>query len=317
MEMKINSLEQDVLYTIAYFGAMKYPLTIFELWRFFISRKKKAVSYGEMLELLKRDSLKKLLSMKKGFLVLKGDEQDIESRLNRHKMSMTNIKKIKRWSFVFRFIPFVRGVFVTGTLSMKNARAQSDWDILLVLAKNRIWIGRLFVGTILHLLGKRRHGKNVERRFCLNHYITENGLILEEHGKYCAYFTTFSLPVIGGTIHKRFLQLNEHWVRSQFPNYEKETITQSDIIDMPEKLSIFQKITESMLEVSKLAEILNNFAKKIMIKKIKSNPKTHLKNSDIRYSDCALVFLPKPHRIEIARYAKEKLANQNICAGFY
>ncbi|MEA1926061.1 MAG: hypothetical protein U9M90_02330 [Patescibacteria group bacterium] len=303
-----TSLKNDILYTMAYFNAMKYPLTIFELWRYCISKEnKKAVSFFQVLSILKTEPLKKYLCVKKGFIALKGDEDLIEKRLRRQKVSVANIKKIKRWTPLFRFIPYVRGVFVTGTLSMKNARKQSDWDILLVLAKGRIWIGRLFIGIILHVLGKRRHGEKVEKRFCLNHYITEVGLILEEHSTYCAYFTTFSFPIVGGSIHKRFLQLNEQWVRSCYPNYRKDELTEADIFKILENPSLAQKVLEFFLEITRLAPFINKAAKKVMIRKIKENPKTHLKRADIRCNDTALIFLPKPHRIKVARITKEKL----------
>lgn len=302
------SLQKDILYTVSYFNAMNYPLTTFELWRYCISRRQKEKSsLLEIKRAIKTQPLKKYLRIKNGFIFLDKEDDLVEKRLKNQKISLSNIRRIKKWSSVFRFIPFVRGVFITGTLSMKNARKQSDWDVLMVLAKDRIWIGRLIVGIVLQLLGKRRHGGKVKNRFCLNHYVTENGVILEEHNEYSAYFTTFSIPVIGKGIHKKFLQLNEQWVKGEYCNYEKDELTEGDLFFIPSVPSIFQKAAESLLEVTRLASLVNSIAKKVMINKIESNPKTHLKDADIRYDDCALIFLPNPHRLTVSACAHQKL----------
>jgi len=301
--------QKNILYTVAYFNAMKYPLTVYELWRHCIAKfGKQESSYLEILREIERNPLKQKLSVNKGFVTLRGeDEKLVEKRISSQKNSLHSIRSLKHWVALFRRIPFVRGVFVTGTLSLKNARKQSDWDIMLVNSKNRIWIGRLFVGIALHLLGKRRHGSKVTRRFCLNHYITEGGLMLEEHSVYCSYFTTFSFPILGGALHKRFLQMNEHWVRNNYPNYHKDELNEADIFSNNNKTSNFQRVVETFLEKTKIAELLNNFSRKIMIAKIENNPLTHQKGADIRYNDCALVFLPSPHRVEMDSLTVNKL----------
>jgi hypothetical protein len=109
---------------------------------------------------------------------------------------------------------------------MKNAKQNSDWDVLMVLAKNRIWLGRFFLAVTLQLIGKRRHGNKVKERFCLNHYIAENGLILEEHNEFSANFVSNSMPILGGVIYKKLLQMNEFWIQTIKPNYKKEEISE-------------------------------------------------------------------------------------------
>jgi predicted nucleotidyltransferase len=301
--------ENNILHTVAYFNAMRYPLTIFELWRYLIDKKNsEAVDYLQLLKQVDRGKLSEKLKINKGFVTLKGnDELLVEKRLDNQKKSLANIKKIKNWSALFRNTPYIRGVFVTGTLAMKNARAESDWDIMLICKSNRIWIGRLFVGLALQLFGKRRHGEKVTKRFCLNHYLTEDGLILEEHSIYCSFFTSFSFPVVGAGLHKKFLQLNDHWIRKISPNFSKDELTEGDIFNIKQKQAGFQRLLETILERTRLANMINEIAKRMMIKKIKQNPKTYQENADIRYDDHALIFLPNPHRIEVAKEVKRKL----------
>ena len=91
------------------------------------------------------------------------------------------------------------------------------------------------------------------------------------------------------------------------PNYRKDELTEADIFNIHSQSSWFQKVVEAIFEKTNLATMINNFSKKIMIEKIRQNPKTHQNNADIRYDDYALIFLPDPHRIEIARETKRKL----------
>lgn len=304
-----TQLQKSILFTVAYFSAFDYPLTSFELWRHLINRAKPktVVSYLELLHTLEHEPLVSKLTRKNGFITLKNEAHLIDEHLAKHKLSLGNIKVLKKWTKVFLWLPYVRGVFLTGTLSMKNASAQSDWDILLVLAKKRIWVGRLLVSGMLHVLGKRRHDDKIKRRFCLNHYLAENGLILNEHNEFCANFVTFSVPIFGEEEHRKYLSLNESWIRDFNPNYSKDEVFNGTLLIQSNTLEHIRQALEKILELSGVGALVNKISKKYMIEKIEKNPATHKKNADIRYSDVALVFLPEPHRIEMLRKTGEKL----------
>lgn len=307
-----KQLGKNIVFTLAYFEAMNYPLTLFELWRnlFQITKERQRYTFCEIKDALETKQLAARITKKDGMLFLNGSERLVKERSMANKFSISKLKKLKMYAKIFGIVPYVRGVFLTGTLSMKNAKQNSDWDVLMVLAKNRIWLGRFFLAVILQLVGKRRHGNKVKERFCLNHYIAENGLILEEHNEFSANFVSNSMPILGGAIYKKFLQMNEFWIQTIKPNYKKEEISENDV-ETVEHLGVKQKIqamVEAVLEKTGSAKLANAFAKKVMIRKIKQNPKTYWENADIRYGETALVFLPKPHRITMLKKTKERLA---------
>lgn len=307
-----RQLNKNIIFTLAYFSAMNYPLTVFELWRnlFQLDKGRNKFTFFEVKNAVENDNLSKKVFQKDGMIFLSGDEILVQKRSSAHKLSITKLRKLKFWAKVFTLVPYVRGVFLTGTLSMKNTKQDSDWDILMVLAKGRIWLGRLFLGGILQLIGKRRHGGKVKERFCLNHYITDNGLILEEQNEFSANFVSTSMPILGGAIYKKFLQMNEFWIQGIKPNYLKEEISENDVESLENKgiKQKIQKLIEIFLEKTGVAKIGNDLAKKMMIKKIKQNPKTYWENADIRYDETALIFLPKPHRITIIDKVRKRLA---------
>jgi hypothetical protein len=311
MIMEQKELQKNILFTVAYFAAFNYALTIFELWRNLFNRGGKsqnALSYREVLEALDGELLSKILVKRNGFVTLADEEKLIDERLIRQKLSLANIRKSKSWIKIIAHIPYMRGVFLTGTLSMKNAREKSDWDIFVVLAKDRIWLGRLFLVATLQLLGKRRHGKKVSKRFCLNHYVTERGLILEEHNEFCSNFVSFSFPVFGQQLHKKYIGMNEQWIRHLKPNFDKEEVL-NQTTEIKESFAWVKIGCEKFLETTGLAKMMNSWAKKIMTEKIKNNPATYYENADIRCTDSALVFLPNPHRIEMLEKTFKKLTN--------
>ena len=306
-------MNKNIIFTLAYFSAMHYPLTLFELWRNLLQTNngREKYSFREVKNAIVDKKILSKVKQKNGMLFLKGDEKLVKERSIAHKLSITKLKRLKAWAKIFGLVPYVRGVFLTGTLSMKNAKLNSDWDVLMVLSKGRIWLGRFFLAITLQLIGKRRHGKKVKERFCLNHYITDNGLILEEHNEFSANFVSTSIPILGGKIYKKFLQMNEFWIQGIKTNYIKEEISK-DNVESLERVGIkkrIQEVTEKILEKTGIAKTANDFVRRVMVKKIKQNPKTYWKNADIRYSETALIFLPKPHRITILEKTKRRLAD--------
>ena len=89
--------------------------------------------------------------------------------------------------------------------------------------------------------------------------------------------------------------MNEFWIQGIKPNYSKEEVVDNGITEFKRGgfSSKVQEITELVLEKTRIAKLANNIAKKIMIQKIKKNPKTYWEDADIRYSETTLVFLPK------------------------
>ncbi len=299
-----NSLQKRIIFTIAYYNALDLPLTTFELWQNLFLVERSIIERTPFLSVIKEvDELKEQskISEKKGFLFLKGRETLVENRLYNQKTSLRKLKHIKRWAKIFRFIPYVRSVFLTGTIAMKNTDKESDWDVTIILSKNRIWIGRFFTTVVLLALGKKRYGIKIKDRFCLNHFVTEQGIILEERNEFSANMVAFSYLLFGKNFFKKFLQLNEIWVKNNFkPGYQKARLINTE---GEERRGKIQKYAELFLEKTRLAHFLNQKMKTWMVEKIKKNPLTSKKGADIRYSDAELVFLPEPQREKILKEA--------------
>ncbi len=227
-------------------------------------------------------------------------------QIQKNKISVQKIKKARQIMKISQWVPYLKQAFLTGTLAMKRGSIISDWDVLLIMKKDRIWLGRLFITIWLTIIGKRRHGKVVNNKFCLNQFIVESNLIFKENNE----FLCNELLVSREFFEKKYLreiilQVNASWIKKLKPNYKFKKN-----INVNNKFSFFQKAQatlEYLLEKSKLAKTLNRFTKKIMIKKIINNYKTYLPQANIKYDDTILVFLPSPQQKKIRQKTFELL----------
>ncbi len=288
---------------------MDYPMTTFEVWQQCLNKSaiKQKKNLYEVIERLKMLSEEKKIENTNGFWTLTSKKELAAQRVGKQKISLSKIKQTKRWIRIIESIPYVRGIFLTGTLAMKKADWGSDWDVLVVTSRNRIWIGRLFLSVVLQLLGKRRHGKNLKNRFCLNHFVVEQNLIFEERNEFSANEIAFSSPVLGKDVHKKMINLNENWIGYFKPNFEKPILFSNLSHEISKHKKTLRNGLEYFLELLWLGSGLNRLAKNLMIRKINNNPMTYLKQADIRYGDMSLVFLPEPQRDEIFDQAQEEL----------
>ena len=77
--------------------------------------------------------------------------------------------------------PFVRGVFLSGSISKGFMSESDDIDYFIITAPGRLWLTR----TLL-ILFKKIFLFNSFRNFCLNYFIDSENLYIPEHNRYTA-----------------------------------------------------------------------------------------------------------------------------------
>ena len=85
-----------------------------------------------------------------------------------------------RRASVFRFIPFVRIVFGSGSMALGNVHQSSDFDVLISCKYGRIFTVRFLSIVLTALLGTRKDKYRNSNCLCLNHFITEKSYRLKE-----------------------------------------------------------------------------------------------------------------------------------------
>jgi hypothetical protein len=309
----INNISKNILATIIYYDILDYPLTAFEIWKYLIScsvkhetKNEEKNTLGDIAAVLEKEDIKKYIEEYRGFYFIKGRSALIEERIKKNKISGRKLKIIKKIVFWLRFSPFLRMVAVTGRVSAKNAKEESDLDVLIVLKKNRIFIGRFFVTFATHILGKRRYADKIMNRICLNYFITDESLEINTEDVFSSSEYSFAIPVFGFEIFKKFQKKN-NWIEKYKPNFIPDETPSSVIVQD----SNFSRKVRKIMEIIFNSNWLEKTLKKWQMKRITADPRTYQKGSAVAASEDALVFLPEPQGPRVyERFAKrmKKLA---------
>jgi hypothetical protein len=334
-----KKLLKQTLFTVAYYNALGYYPTSFFVWKNLIETKGNGVksSFGDIVnaivDLIGRGKIseyngmykisyrlsanssqtKKPLKLSHKFKNFISFEEETpiwyKEQIQKNKISTDKIKRAKQWASMSRWVPYLRGLFLTGTLAMKRGGNNSDWDVLVVIKKDRIWIGRLIVATWFHLICKRRNNQKIKNRFCLNQFVVDKKLKFKEENEFFGNELLMTEDLMGSIKLKNIMmQRNKKWIKMFKPNFK---FKRRKVVTRKCFFVIIQRKLENILESFKLAEMLNTISKKIMIRKIIDNPKTYSPGADIRYSDFFLVFLPRPQRVKIRETVVEMLTKMN------
>jgi hypothetical protein len=311
-----DQISKNILATICYYDCLNYPLTSFETWKYLIQADycninegdSDIVSLAEVVAYLENEELRRLVDFDRGFYFLRGRNEIVDRRLRGNKTAILKTKKMRKFIWFLRFVPFVRMIGVTGRLAMKTAQSQSDWDLLVVLRGGRIWTGRTFFTVATHILGKRRYGKKIRNRFCLNYFVTDKTLEITNKDLFSANEYFFMFPIFdSGNIFEKFQNANM-WIKKFHPNYYLVKKDNYMIMKDGWLSSGMRKILEKIFDWNWLEKFLADTERK----KIMNNPKTGQEGSLIEASDRALVFLPQPQGPKIFERFKKNLSKVNL-----
>lgn len=311
-----NQLSKTILSTVIYFDVLEYPLTAFELWKYSLCAPYGPVS-GQILQKIplvrimrEADDLveKGIFSKCEGRYTLFGRSTLVFERGEKIKHSMLKLKRARHVVYWLRMLPFVRMIGITGRLSLKNIGKTSDWDVLVVLEKKHIWIGRTFLTVFLHSIRKRRWGSYTKDRFCLNYFITNEKLEIGVQDLFAAKEYAFLLPLFGQKTFALF-EMKNAWIKKFLPRWSATREYSSLLLPENRWIDIIQKVLEVIFDSRWLEDILG----KIQKKKIQNNPKTHHLESYIVTDETALIFLPNPHGPKVFEKFYHKLQQFHIC----
>lgn len=300
--------EKNILATLAYYDVMDYPMTSFEIHKYFTNfNQQPAVGGGEtgLLEIingLESEKLKKFIEEYRGFYFLKGRMASVEQRLERNKIAESKFKILLRIVCWLRFVPYVRMIAVTGRLAMKNTESGSDLDILVALKRGKIFTGRTLVTLAVHLLGKRRYGEKITNRICLNYFITEKSLEINLKDAFSASEYSFIFPLFGFAVFQKFQEENS-WIKNYKPNYRADDIPNLKLLPDTRSAKFFRQIGEKIFSF----DFIEDWLKRWQTQRIANDPRTKKAGSMIIANDDMLVFLPEPQSPEVFEKFKDKL----------
>ncbi len=269
-------------------------MTSFEIWKYLTREQEaegeeKRYSLWEVCRELESESVSRYVEQRRGFYMLKGRDGLPEKRIIRNKISETKYKILSRAAWWLRTVPFIRMIAVTGSLALKNAESGSDMDVLVVCERGKIFTGRMLLAFAAHLLGRRRHGRRIANRICLNYFITSSSLEINFKDLFSSGEYYAAVPMWGWNTFQKFRRKNT-WIQRYKPHYEVESVANLKSVSERGWSSVLRGAGEYLLQSFWIEE----FLKKWQVKRIMKNPNTYIPGSVIIASDESLVFLPNP-----------------------
>ncbi len=250
----MKNYSAEILKILVYSDIFKYPLTSTEIYE----RSKLSIIEVEK-------GLEVLVKSKKVFLIedfysLHNSNEIIESRKNRNQLAQKSFSTARFITKIISIFPFIRGVFLSGSISKFCMEKNSDIDFFIITAPNRLWIARTFC-----IFFKKFFLFNSEKYFCFNYIIDSNHLKINDLSVFTANEISSLIPVFGEAICRRFFEEN-NWVNDFFPNYP--------IGKKPIKIVKKSWIQESLESIfnNKLSDKLDNW---LFIKTLEINQKRH------------------------------------------
>jgi len=227
-------LKDRILFTLKFFDLQNTPLTLQQLRDFLLNEPDTlrrqinssfeitapkalpaAVSENEIRQALVELSTE--VEEQRGFYSLRDRTEIITEQLENANYRLKRERLVRRFVPNLKFVPFARAVGVGGSQTLGHPRRESDIDLLIILDTEFFWLGRLLVTGYFQATTRRRHGRFVANRFCLNHYLAGPIELAEERDPYNAMEYLRLRPEVYGQNITEFVRRNEPWIRQFFP----------------------------------------------------------------------------------------------------
>lgn len=305
------NFHKAILAPLVYYDLLEHPLTALEIFKYLRADGPEISFFGVRQQLKETANI----SRQNGLYFLSGRQELIATRQKRLKIAQLKWKKLKKIGKLLALSPWLRLVAATGSLTSYNTKKQSDFDLLIILRKNRLWLGRLLLTGLVGLLGQRRHGELTQDRICLNCYLTEEKVEItpdikprdwhaaQEYGR-----LTLLLEIQPG-LYKKFTQSNL-WLADFLKNYPWPNATGAKKIPPALFFSFWRQILERLLNGrigDKLEQLSGQWQKKrIQEKRPQENS---LEGDQVFISDWCLMFHPQSKSDKLMKEFNQRMSN--------
>jgi hypothetical protein len=261
----LSEIKENILAALAYFDMFNYPLTRAEVY-LFLKNKYPYETFDDALQCLVEGQT--VYKFDK-FYTLKNDHYAIIRRTEGNKRAAGLIKIAEKVGNLLIRFPYVRGIAISGSLSKHFADEFSDVDLFIITAKNRLWIAR----TIMHCFKKLTFLVNKEHYFCMNYYVDEQQMEIDEKNIYTAIEIGTLIPLQGDIVFEKFYAANA-WTRAFLPNKNMRVACAKPVKRAPLK-TLFEWLHNNpagnVIDTLMMKITASRWAKKTLNKKLNSH----------------------------------------------
>jgi predicted nucleotidyltransferase len=318
-----DPLDKAIVTTLNYADFKLWPLTAWEVFCYLINPartskvKLTCINFYQVKKRLKKLDEKGIVSAFQGFYALHNTssvillKKRVTRRKQKDKLTDMKIKKAKKRTYWLRFFPFIRGIFLSGSLVFGWANQKSDIDLLIIVKRKRLWTTRFLLSIILIFLGLKRSQYKVKDRLCLNHFITDDHCKIPLYSIYNGNTYARIVPLI---IYRKTLEIflrSNQWIKKYlffgFSHYYRDLRSKNFFYYH----IILQRFFEAIFEllggfmVEKLLKILQ-------IRRIKKDPLTYKRGGRVVANNMQIEFHPDSPELKTIHFYNKNLARLNL-----
>lgn len=307
------NIRNSILATLTYYGLFEMPLTLLEIYKYLINPGRLArltEGVGDILLSDVADELEHLVGIglireRNGFYAITSEmDRWYDRRIEREKIAAQKWKKLLRIAGWFQAVPYLRAMFVSGSLAISSAGPKSDFDVLVVAASGRLYTCRILLSLAASLFMARRTKDDVVApdKFCFNHYLADSHLRIEYQSLYNAQTYVNLRPILyQGEVIDRFYQQNP-WLNKFVYTFHPFQRTIRRSVAPSRMLAIIAGAGESFLR-GQIGDWIESKLKAYQQRRIKNNPVTYEPGGRTVFTDGQLEFHPRSaERSVIERY---------------
>ena len=204
---KITEIQKAIINVLEYFDFFQHSLYPHEIQKYLSLRASQEAVFKNLEEMVSTGHV----FTKNGLWALKVKSLDV--RLDNLKRNARLLRISKRMGWIIRKFPFVKGVYLSGSLSKLGANEDADIDYFIITKNNRAWSTRLFLTAF-----KRIFLRNNKRYFCINFFLDENHLELNKKNIYTAIESASLIALYNQGLLGKFYEKNP-FIQDCFPNF--------------------------------------------------------------------------------------------------
>lgn len=244
----------SILRTVAYFDIFQYPLNQEEIRQFLERRIDNSLLEKRLQAMVEEGSL----FLYQGFYMIQDNPLLVPRRRQgneRAEQLLVKARAIGRFLYSF---PFVRGIGISGSLSKHFADREADIDFFIITSAKRLWLAR----TFMHIFKKLTFLSGRQHYYCMNYYVDEEAMLLDNQNIFTAVELKTLIPVSGQNVMTRFFSTNQ-WADQWLPQCPCRQQLQAD-----PPVSMFRRAMEWMLS-NRLGDLLDDLLWKTTTKRWK------------------------------------------------
>src|SRR5688572_24668802 len=125
-------MQKAILKTLIYYDLFNFPLKAWEIHKWLIGREASLKQIEKTLNVLIKKSK---INTKKDYFFLAGRSRLVKERIAKEQVSKSHLQTAKNISQLFKLIPWIKLVGVSGSLSMMGSSQRDDIDLFIITSQ--------------------------------------------------------------------------------------------------------------------------------------------------------------------------------------